>query len=149
MPPYPFTRKRYWIPAEDHPEPAPAQPELTQADERATGRAPAAEPAALRLAVERELRRIATRFLQVAEQEVDADTDLLELGFDSMSLVQLVGELVENYEVDIDETVDAVLFEHLSLAALADHVEKHHRRQAQGDIADQATSRGLCRDPRE
>jgi acyl transferase domain-containing protein len=137
MPPYPFARKRYWIPAEDQPEPIPPQPEPAppqaqpappqlQPAEPAASPASSAAPVPLRLAIERELCRIATRFLQVAEQEVDTDTDLVELGFDSMSLIQLVGELVEKYDIDLDAAVDAVLLEHLSLTALAGYVEKHH-----------------------
>jgi acyl transferase domain-containing protein len=126
LPPYPFARKRYWIPAEDQRESASAQAGPAQPDEQVGGRAPASAPAPLRLTIERELRSIATRFLRVAEQEVDADTDLVELGFDSISLVQLVGELVEEYEIDVDAAVDAVLFEHLSLGALAGHIEQHY-----------------------
>jgi acyl transferase domain-containing protein len=130
MPSYPFARKRYWIPAEDQREPAPSETELAQPGEQGTSRAPSAAPAPMRLAIERELCRIATRFLQVAEQEVDTDTDLIELGFDSMSLIQLVGELVEKYETDIDAAVDAVLLEHLSLTALAGYIEEQHHPAA-------------------
>jgi acyl transferase domain-containing protein len=123
LPRYPFAKKRYWIPLAHDPGPAPS-PSVTVASGAApSDRAPTEEPAPSRLAIERELRSLATRFLRVPEEEIDVDMDLVTLGFDSISLIQLVGDLQDTYEIDLDEAVDAVLSGHLSLAALADHVE--------------------------
>lgn len=126
LPRYPFAKQRYWIPIAQELEPVPSpSPSVTVASGAApSDRAPTEEPASSRLAIERELRSLATRFLRVPEREIDVDMDLVMLGFDSISLVQLVGELLDTYEIDLDEAVDAVLSDHLSLTALADHVER-------------------------
>lgn len=124
LPRYPFEKKRYWLPFAQDPDPVPS-PSVTMASGVApSDRAPTEEPAPSRLAIERELRGLATRFLRVPEREIDVDVDLVTLGFDSISLVQLVGDLLHTYEIDLDEAVDAVLSDHLSLAGLADHVER-------------------------
>ncbi len=123
LPPYPFARQRYWIPLAEEPEPALSPSETVESGAALSANEPPEDSAPSRLAIERELRSLATRFLLVPEQEIDVDTELVLLGFDSISLVQLVGELLDTYEIDVDEVVDAVLSGHLSLAALADYVE--------------------------
>ncbi|HEX4954746.1 MAG TPA: SDR family NAD(P)-dependent oxidoreductase [Thermoanaerobaculia bacterium] len=82
-----------------------------------------AAPPAERLAaaqIEAELRRLAARFLLIDEAEVDVEAELLEAGFDSISLTQLVNQASERFGLDLSPTV---LFAHPSLAAFARHLE--------------------------
>ncbi|WP_431874894.1 SDR family NAD(P)-dependent oxidoreductase [Micromonospora marina] len=61
-----------------------------------------------------ELRALAAGFLLVDPDEVDPDIQLLDLGFDSISLTELVNETNERFGVDLLPTV---LYEHPTLAA--------------------------------
>ncbi|GIE32342.1 hypothetical protein Ait01nite_053870 [Actinoplanes italicus] len=124
LPRYPFAKKPYWIPLAQDPEPVPSPSVTVASDAASSDRAPTEKPVPSRLSIEQELRSLATRFLRVPESEIDVDLDLVMLGFDSIALIQLVGDLQDTYEIDLDEAVDAVLSDHLSLAGLADHVER-------------------------
>lgn len=146
LPAYPFDRKHYWVGAMEEPLvptdltpdggtpartaatpavselPAPANP--AEAPEAGVAEE---QPSPLRLAIERELRLIATAYLLVDEPEVDMDTDLLDLGFDSISLVGLIGQLCDTYGVDVDAVI---VFDHPSLRALASYMETEHHGPA-------------------
>ncbi|MFG1935976.1 SDR family NAD(P)-dependent oxidoreductase [Micromonospora tulbaghiae] len=66
------------------------------------------------LDLDAELRALAAGFLLVEPDEVDPDIQLLDLGFDSISLTGLVNETNERFGVDLLPTV---LYEHPTLAA--------------------------------
>ncbi|MBB5953773.1 acyl transferase domain-containing protein/pimeloyl-ACP methyl ester carboxylesterase/nucleoside-diphosphate-sugar epimerase/SAM-dependent methyltransferase [Saccharothrix tamanrassetensis] len=66
-----------------------------------------------------ELRRLAAGFLLVDEREVDPDTAFLDLGFDSISLTELINQVNERFGTDLLPTV---LYECPTLTAFADHL---------------------------
>ncbi|MEU9703552.1 SDR family NAD(P)-dependent oxidoreductase [Streptomyces sp. NPDC047981] len=69
------------------------------------------------------LRRAASEFLLVDESEVALDDDLMDSGFDSISLSELINQVNEEYGLDLLPTV---LFECASLEAFARYLEDHH-----------------------
>ncbi|MGW0551020.1 SDR family NAD(P)-dependent oxidoreductase [Streptomyces altiplanensis] len=69
------------------------------------------------------LRRLASGFLLVDESEVDLDDDLMDAGFDSISLTELINAVNEEYGLDLLPTV---LFECASLEAFAGFLTEHH-----------------------
>jgi 3-oxoacyl-(acyl-carrier-protein) synthase/tryptophanase/pimeloyl-ACP methyl ester carboxylesterase/acyl carrier protein/NAD(P)-dependent dehydrogenase (short-subunit alcohol dehydrogenase family) len=76
--------------------------------------------------VERDLRAVAARFLLVDQSEVDPDADLMELGFDSVSLTELINEVNERYSLELLPTV---LFECPTLTGFAAYLDAHHRAE--------------------
>ncbi|MFE3599909.1 SDR family NAD(P)-dependent oxidoreductase [Streptomyces sp. NPDC059142] len=82
------------------------------------------EPTAERTgSVERELRSVAAGFLMVPDDDVDTGTDLMELGFDSISLTELITKVNARYGLDLLPTV---LFEAPTLEALAERLVREH-----------------------
>src|SRR5205085_2500336 len=75
--------------------------------------------------IESDLRLLASRFLLVDPQEVDLQANLMELGFDSISLTELTNEVNEKYGLSLLPTV---LFERPNLAGLAAQLQ--HARSA-------------------
>ncbi|WP_193777373.1 type I polyketide synthase, partial [Streptomyces sp. E5N298] len=75
------------------------------------------------LAVRAELRRIAAGFLLVDEHEVDMDAELLDSGFDSITITQLSVDVNDIYGLDLLPTV---LFECPTLEDFARHLVTHH-----------------------
>ncbi|GAA4092688.1 hypothetical protein GCM10022248_73920 [Nonomuraea soli] len=76
--------------------------------------------------VSAELRRAAAGFLLVGEEHVDLDTNLMDSGFDSISLSELVDQVNERYGLDLLPTV---AFEASTLAAFGDFLVANHRRE--------------------
>ncbi|GAA3897334.1 hypothetical protein GCM10022244_04510 [Streptomyces gulbargensis] len=73
--------------------------------------------------VEQELRSLAAGFLMVSDDDVDLSTNLMELGFDSISLTELITRVNDRYGLDLLPTV---LFEAPTLEALADRLVRDH-----------------------
>ncbi|MFJ2095260.1 beta-ketoacyl synthase N-terminal-like domain-containing protein [Streptomyces sp. NPDC087901] len=113
IPPYPFERKRFW--AFDSPE---ETAELSAAVEDRP-----ATKSGRHLMTERDMQLAACGFLLMEPEDVDIDADLMELGFDSISLVQLTAELGEMYGLDIEPVI---IFDHPSLAAIAEYLILEH-----------------------
>ncbi|WP_159037099.1 SDR family oxidoreductase, partial [Streptomyces specialis] len=88
-----------------------------------TGHVTAAGPEELAAEVSATLRRVAAGFLMVDEHEVDPRAELLDSGFDSISLTQLTGEVNDIYGLDLLPTV---LFECPTLDDFARHLCAHH-----------------------
>ncbi|NEC82365.1 SDR family NAD(P)-dependent oxidoreductase, partial [Streptomyces sp. SID7958] len=88
----------------------------------ATG-APAGASAASAGSVEQELRSLAAGFLMVSDDDVDLSTNLMELGFDSISLTELITRVNARYGLDLLPTV---LFEAPTLEALAERLVRDH-----------------------
>ena len=84
---------------------------------------PAESQANLATVVEDELRAIAAEFLLVEPRHVDMTADLLDTGFDSISLTKLVNVLNERYDLTLLPTV---LFEHVNLADFAAYLAQDH-----------------------
>ncbi len=104
---------------------ASAAPEAAPAPVQVSTPAPAPVQAAVdpSLAVRAELRRIAAGFLLVDEHEVDMDAELLDSGFDSITLTQLSVDVNETYGLDLLPTV---LFECPTLDDFARYLVIHH-----------------------
>ncbi|MCV2458432.1 phosphopantetheine-binding protein [Streptomyces sp. ICN988] len=133
MPPYPFDMKQYWAPSGPVPSgaasgqksmvPPPGSSEpLTVSNDSMQ---PAGETPANQGPVEWTLRMIACGFLLVDPSEVDIHTDLMKLGFDSITLVQLTTEIEETYGVGLEPTI---VFDHPTLKAIASHLLHDHPR---------------------
>ncbi|MFC9291600.1 SDR family NAD(P)-dependent oxidoreductase, partial [Streptomyces sp. NPDC057052] len=104
------------------PAPAPA-PDPAPAQVSAPALAPVPAAVDPDLAVRAELRRIAAGFLLVDEHEVDMDAELLDSGFDSITLTQLSVDVNEAYGLDLLATV---LFECPTLDDFARYLVTHH-----------------------
>ncbi|MER5558834.1 SDR family NAD(P)-dependent oxidoreductase [Streptomyces sp. NPDC002506] len=72
---------------------------------------------------EARLRSFAAEFLMVAEDEVDLEAELMDLGFDSISLGQLIEQVNDVYGLDLLPTV---LFENPTLGDLARYLDDRH-----------------------
>jgi polyketide synthase PksL len=64
------------------------------------------------------------KLLQLGSQELDADTPLMEYGFDSISMAHWTDLLNTRFELGLLPTV---LFEHPTLAGLTGYLVAHHR----------------------
>ncbi|HEX6969589.1 MAG TPA: SDR family NAD(P)-dependent oxidoreductase [Micromonosporaceae bacterium] len=114
---------------------APVEPAVTGPDEADGATVPGSagargrrsseptSPDLLRGHVERTLCRFASAFLLIDESEVDLTDDLLDTGFDSISLTELINQVNEAYGLDLLPTV---LFECATLAAFADYLVREH-----------------------
>ncbi|MEU3039543.1 SDR family NAD(P)-dependent oxidoreductase [Streptomyces diastaticus] len=96
----------------------------TDAEDRTGGEEPPpASPDAPPADVERLLRTAAADFLMVGPDDVDMDAQLLELGFDSITLTELIVLVNETYGLDLLPTV---LFECADLASFTTYLQEHH-----------------------
>ena len=127
LPPYPFAMKQYWSPGTPVPAPRRAPSEVPSpvrpagdGDTPVPDHHAAADHSA---AVERDLRMAACGFLMVDPSEVDFEADLMELGFDSMSLVELAALIGENYGIAVEAVI---VFDYPSLRAIADYLLLDH-----------------------
>ncbi|MGW0487970.1 SDR family NAD(P)-dependent oxidoreductase [Streptomyces olivaceus] len=106
-----------WLPVER--TPAPAIPTSTPAAapvEQSDTDAPSA-------AVRHQLRVFTAEFLVVDPDEVDTATELMDLGFDSISLSELTVRVNDHYGLELLPTV---LFEHPTLDAVAGYLSAEH-----------------------
>ncbi|SDD61903.1 SDR family NAD(P)-dependent oxidoreductase [Actinokineospora iranica] len=107
--------------------------------------APVTPVRADRAALERELRGFASAFLLVDESDVDVRAELLELGFDSITLTELVNRVNERFGLDLLPTV---LFECPDLVSFADYLWEHHAAELAPtgavDVVPQAAPAGLA-----
>ncbi|XVV00821.1 alpha/beta fold hydrolase [Actinosynnema sp. CA-248983] len=83
------------------------------------GAAPSSPPRVAPVDLDAELRSLAAEFLLVDPSEIDGDTALLDLGFDSISLTGLINEVNERFALDLLPTV---LYERPTLASFAEHL---------------------------
>ncbi|MGW0900825.1 SDR family NAD(P)-dependent oxidoreductase, partial [Streptomyces goshikiensis] len=88
-------------------------------------------------AVERDLRSLAAGFLMVSDEDVDTATDLMELGFDSISLTELITRINARYGLDLLPTV---LFETPTLEALAIRLAHDHPQAGRPQTPDPSTT---------
>jgi acyl transferase domain-containing protein len=128
LPPYPFAMKRYWSPATPAPAAGRTRSEAVFPATLVpgTGNAAAFAPGSTAnhdAAVEWDLRLAACGFLMVDPNEVDIAADLMELGFDSVSLVELTAQIAENYGIEFDAIV---VLDYPTLKAMADHLVLNH-----------------------
>lgn len=71
------------------------------------------------VAIRSELQRIAARFLMIAPSDVDLSAELLDSGFDSVSLTELLVEVNQQFGLDL---MPQVLFDLPTLEVLADYL---------------------------
>ncbi|WP_433498361.1 SDR family NAD(P)-dependent oxidoreductase [Sphaerimonospora sp. CA-214678] len=100
--------------------PAPVPAAAVRVPERAAADVP---PERLCELAEADLRRLASGFLLVGEAEVDLTEDLMDIGFDSISLTDLINKVNERYDLDL---LPSILFECGTLRAFAGHLAEHH-----------------------
>ncbi|MEV0016819.1 SDR family NAD(P)-dependent oxidoreductase [Streptomyces tendae] len=74
-------------------------------------------------AVRRRLRAFTAEFLLVDPDEVDTAAELMDLGFDSISLSELIVRVNDHYGLELLPTV---LFEHPTLDDVAAHLSREH-----------------------
>ncbi|WP_347879291.1 SDR family NAD(P)-dependent oxidoreductase [Burkholderia sp. BCC0419] len=103
-------------------------PAVTPRDEtRAPAAAPVAAgaiaPASLRATILTTLQQIGASYLFVDPAEVDPEGELLELGFDSISLTDMVNRINAQFGLDLLPTV---LFECPTLGDVADYLGREH-----------------------
>lgn len=79
------------------------------------------------MTMEEKLREIVARVLELSEEQaedLDRDTDLMELGLDSMTCVEVVVNLEDEFGITVDE--EDLLVENMStIARLEELVEKY------------------------
>jgi 3-oxoacyl-(acyl-carrier-protein) synthase/pimeloyl-ACP methyl ester carboxylesterase/acyl carrier protein len=80
-----------------------------------------------------EVRRIAAGYLLVHPADVDTSAELMDLGFDSITLTQLMNEVNDRYGLDLLPTV---LFECPTLAEFADYLVAQHGAVLSGHAAE-------------
>ena len=85
--------------------------------------APAAVESPAPADVRDEVRRFAAGYLLVDPADVDVSAELMDLGFDSITLTQLVNQVNDRYGLDLLPTV---LFECPTLAEFTDYLVEHH-----------------------
>lgn len=88
-------------------------------------------------AVLADLCTLAASFLLVDASEVDADGELLDMGFDSISMTDLVTQLNDGYGLELLPTV---LFECPTLAGLADYLVQHHAAAVRARVPAEANA---------
>jgi acyl transferase domain-containing protein/acyl carrier protein len=140
LPPYPFNKRRYWAPAA---APAPAEAANLPRPVPAVqdGPVPVVPPAGdahHRADVEGEMRMAACGFLLVDPNDVDIDADLMELGFDSVSLVQLMLRIQETYGVELEPVI---VFDYPNLRAIAGLLVDEHADAVAAHTASTSTRR--------
>lgn len=123
LPTYPFALRRFWAPAAPEARssaPVPVAPLLpAPAAVRPNGVAEKDELSA----VEWDLRMAACGFLLVDPSEVAVDIDLMQLGFDSISLVNMMGEVGETYGIDLEPSL---VFDHPTLRDISRFLLAEH-----------------------
>ncbi|MFD7275463.1 SDR family NAD(P)-dependent oxidoreductase [Streptomyces sp. NPDC059862] len=103
---------------------AAGEPSLLVTETLAAPALPSAEGGVPELAeVRGMLRRTAAGFLLVDESEVGLDDDLMDAGFDSIALTELISEVNQEYGLDL---LPVVLFECASLEAFAHYLVDNH-----------------------
>ncbi|WP_244121399.1 non-ribosomal peptide synthetase/type I polyketide synthase [Burkholderia gladioli] len=147
LPAYPFDRRRHWLePAAAVPhsaisvDPASAPESLTmsaslhspfsgaaahrvEAASQASTAVVAPRPGARRERIEAELRELVAGLLRTDPARIDTRAALLELGADSLVLVQAVRQLETRFGVAV--TIRQLFEELTSIAELAAHLERH------------------------
>ncbi|WP_319303171.1 SDR family NAD(P)-dependent oxidoreductase, partial [Streptomyces scabiei] len=120
-----------WLPVERAASPAapttvPPEPSADGEEEARTGTTTGArhpDADALTAAVRRQLRFFTAEFLMVDPGEVDTSVELMDLGFDSISLSELIVRVNDHYGLELLPTV---LFEHPTLDDVAACLSAEH-----------------------
>src|SRR2546430_5338861 len=68
--------------------------------------------------------RVVSKSLQVRIEEIDADTELIEYGFDSISLTEFGNQLNQEYKLELTPTI---FFEYPTIHSFAGYLIKEHR----------------------
>src|SRR5262249_17422520 len=70
------------------------------------------------------LKRSVSRLLKVKTEDIDADTELIEYGFDSITLTEFSNTINQEYKLELTPTI---FFEHPTIRSSADYLLKEHR----------------------
>ncbi|MCP4700190.1 MAG: amino acid adenylation domain-containing protein, partial [Gammaproteobacteria bacterium] len=133
LPAYPFAGESYWIadtPDAAHPDSG-TEPDLSEQRSTVTD----AEPQRLSVpddinddinmeqCIERDLKIHISRQLKISEEHLDAEENLSNFGFDSVSLLELASVLTDFYGTEI---TPAVFFEYSTIEELTEYISKEH-----------------------
>ncbi|HET8774522.1 MAG TPA: beta-ketoacyl synthase N-terminal-like domain-containing protein [Thermoanaerobaculia bacterium] len=100
------------------PAEAPAQPQMTAEPQESS-----AEGDDVHRRLLAELTHVVSKLARVQAEDVEPDSEFGELGFDSISYIELVDQLNESFGVDLDPTV---FFEHRTLEKFSRHLLQTH-----------------------
>ncbi|WP_249039727.1 non-ribosomal peptide synthetase/type I polyketide synthase [Archangium gephyra] len=118
LPTYPFERKHYWFKEE-------APQVIEQVSATAVSKPQAAEPAKPKRleSIVAAVRKMVAQLLKAAPSEVDTQASFLEMGADSISLIEAIRLIETDYKLKLSVRQ---LFEELTtIEALAAHIERH------------------------
>ncbi|MGA4029588.1 amino acid adenylation domain-containing protein, partial [Ralstonia nicotianae] len=139
--PYPFQRERHWLDAPAAPQQdaqASVEPSraVTSMPVAAAMSSSVSNSASRAQAIQGALRGMVAKMLHADVARVDPDLPLLELGADSLMMVQAIGSIEQTYGVTV--TVRQLFEELTTIAAIADYVDRQMPREARVEAAAQA-----------
>ncbi|HEX6100801.1 MAG TPA: beta-ketoacyl synthase N-terminal-like domain-containing protein [Thermoanaerobaculia bacterium] len=102
-----------------------AEPEAIAAPQELS----ADDDADMRRRLQAAVAQIVLKLVKVRAEDVQPDAEFGDLGFDSISYIELVDQLTESYGVDLDPTV---FFEHRTLEKFSRHLLQTHREALAG-----------------
>ncbi|MGD7412380.1 acyltransferase domain-containing protein, partial [Ralstonia pseudosolanacearum] len=139
--PYPFQRERHWLDAPAAPQQdaqASVEPSraVTSMPVAAAMSSSVSNSASRAQAIQGALRGMVAKMLHADVARVDPDLPLLELGADSLMMVQAIGSIEQTYGVTV--TVRQLFEELTTIAAIADYVDRQMPREARVEAAAEA-----------
>ncbi|MDC6286824.1 aminotransferase class III-fold pyridoxal phosphate-dependent enzyme, partial [Ralstonia pseudosolanacearum] len=139
--PYPFQRERHWLDAPAAPQQdaqASVEPSraVTSMPVAAAMSSSVSNSASRAQAIQGALRGMVAKMLHADVARVDPDLPLLELGADSLMMVQAIGSIEQTYGVTV--TVRQLFEELTTIAAIADYVDRQMPREARLEAAAEA-----------
>ncbi|MGD7154321.1 non-ribosomal peptide synthase/polyketide synthase, partial [Ralstonia pseudosolanacearum] len=139
--PYPFQRERHWLDAPAAPQQdaqASVEPSraVTSMPVAAAMSSSVSNSASRAQAIQGALRGMVAKMLHADVARVDPDLPLLELGADSLMMVQAIGSIEQTYGVTV--TVRQLFEELTTIAAIADYVDRQMPRDARVGAAAEA-----------
>jgi len=122
LPTYPFDEGRYWVEAGIK-----IKSKLKEDVGQRYQSDAQIEKEELTVLVEKELIRIASDILKISEEEIDTDTSMSDLGFDSFGITEFTNKVNEKYILQLSP---AVLFEYSTLGSFAGHIGGNYTDEA-------------------
>ncbi|MBO9489818.1 SDR family NAD(P)-dependent oxidoreductase [Endozoicomonas sp. G2_1] len=89
--------------------------------------------------IESRIRDAASQFLLIGKEEIDLDAELLELGFDSVSITELLEEVNQIFELQL---MPQVLFDHPTLRSFAVYLSELDVFATSNDLAEDSSYTG-------
>jgi amino acid adenylation domain-containing protein len=125
LPGYPFELKRCWVTYPDTTQTIHMHTEqkiIAEVTAPAAPAASAASPSPSPSPVLDQLKQVIAKVFEIADSEIDTTASFLEMGLDSVSIIQVKQLVKSKYQVDI--SIDALFNEASSLDKLAEYVNR-------------------------